>query len=117
MVSVGSLVNGSITAVLGSGTTSMSLASIDCQPRIEEPSKPSPSSNGPSSLNSEMGALKCCQVPSKSMNFKSTITTPLSLIVCKTSLGVIEAVTLLAVMCWDGEPSVCALGDLNRGRC
>ena len=80
-VSVGSLVKGSSTAVSGSGTTSMSLDSIDCQPRMEEPSKPSPSSNGASSLNSEIGAVKCCQVPIKSMNLMSTITAPLSLII------------------------------------
>ena len=43
--SVGSAMNGSITAVLGSGITSMSEAWIACQPRIEEPSNPSPSSN------------------------------------------------------------------------
>ena len=36
--------NGSITAVLASGMTSMSEAWIACQPRIDEPSKPSPSS-------------------------------------------------------------------------
>src|SRR5271157_1163998 len=42
--SVGSAVNGPVTAVVGSGITSMSLAWMGCQPRIEEPSKPRPSS-------------------------------------------------------------------------
>ena len=42
--SVGSAMNGSMTAVVGSGITSMSDAWIACQPRIEEPSNPSPSS-------------------------------------------------------------------------
>ncbi len=35
---------GSITAVVGSGITSMSEAWISAQPRMDEPSKPSPSS-------------------------------------------------------------------------
>ena len=74
----------------------MSLLSIDCQPRIEEPSKPRPSSNGASSLNSLIGAVKCCHVPSRSMNLRSTITAPLSLIICRTCFGVIGLVTLLA---------------------
>ena len=94
--SVGSLVNGSSTAVSGSGITSMSLLSIACHPRIDDPSKPRPSSKGASSLNSEVGAEKCCQVPSRSINLISTITTPLSLIICRTCLGVIGLVILLA---------------------
>src|SRR5271163_1404685 len=93
---VGSLVKGSITAESGSGITSMSLLSIDCHPRIDEPSKPRPSSKGASSLNSEIGAVKCCHVPSRSMNFTSTISTPLSLIIWRTCLGVIGSVSLLA---------------------
>ena len=40
--------NGSITAVVGSGMTSMSDALIGCQPRIDEPSKPLPSSKSSS---------------------------------------------------------------------
>src|ERR1700683_5461874 len=93
---VGSLVKGSITAESGSGMTSMSLLSIARHPRIDDPSKPRPSSKGASSLNSEIGAVKCCHVPSKSMNFTSTITAPLSLIIWRTCLGVIESVSLLA---------------------
>src|SRR6185503_18318341 len=45
---VGTAVKGSMVAVLGSGTMSMSEALIGCQPRIDEPSKPLPSSNNPS---------------------------------------------------------------------
>src|SRR5712664_3300968 len=95
-LSVGSLVNGSITAVSGSGITSMSLASIACQPRIDDPSKPRPSSKGASSLNSETGAVKCCHVPSRSINFTSTMTAPFSFMNCKTCFGVIDPVGLLA---------------------
>src|SRR2546421_1187030 len=64
--------NGSIKAVAGSGMASMSEASIDFQPRIEEPSKPKPSAKT-SSVNSPMGQLKCCQVPKVSTNLTSTI--------------------------------------------
>src|SRR5829696_9828530 len=50
----------------------MSDSEIPCQPRIEEPSKPSPSSNEVSS-KAEIGRVMCCQVPSRSQNFRSTI--------------------------------------------
>src|ERR1041385_4637089 len=62
---VGTAQNGSMNAVLGSGIASMSDASIDFQPRIDEPSKPNPSSKT-SSVSSAMGQLKCCQVPNVS---------------------------------------------------
>ena len=45
MSSVGCSVNGSTTAVSGSGIRSMSDSWISWNPRIDEPSKPSPSSN------------------------------------------------------------------------
>src|SRR5262252_4655851 len=93
---VGSAVNGSITAVAGSGITSMSLAWIGCQPRIDEPSKPSPSSNTASSI-SLGGAVKCCQVPKKSLNFKSTITAFCSFMNLTTSFGVIPAFLLVVL--------------------
>src|SRR2546430_4608611 len=104
-LSVGSLLNGSITAVSGSGTTSMSLDSMDCHPRIEEPSKPSPSSKADSSLNSEIGTVKCCHCPSRSINLISIITAPFSLIIARTCFGVIESVILLANF-GNGEPSL-----------
>src|SRR6059058_6066203 len=74
---VWSLVNGSIVAVSGSGTTSMSLAWMGIHPRMDDPSNPSPSSNT-ASVNSARGTVKCCQRPMKSMNFRSTITAFLS---------------------------------------
>src|ERR1041385_5342835 len=92
--SVGSVQNGSITAVLGSGMTSMSLAWIGCQPRIEEPSKPRPSSNTASSI-SLGGTVKCCQMPRKSLNFKSMATAFCSCINFSTSFGVIPSILLL----------------------
>src|SRR6266568_3464162 len=70
--SVGSAMNGSVTAVEASGTTNMSEAWIACQPRMDEPSKPEPSSKSPS-VSSLTGIVKCCQIPRKSMNFRSTI--------------------------------------------
>src|SRR6267142_1651251 len=84
--SVGSFMNGSITPVSGSGTTSMSLAWMGIQPRMEEPSKPSPSSNTPS-VSSASGTVKCCQRPRKSMNLRSTITAFLSCAYPITSFG------------------------------
>jgi hypothetical protein len=65
-------VNGSRSAVDASGISSMSLSEMPCQPRIEEPSKPSPSSNADSS-SPATGSVTCCQVPSRSQNFRSTI--------------------------------------------
>src|SRR5437762_13294854 len=69
---VGTAQNGSTNAVLGSGMASMSDASILFQPRMLEPSKPKPSLKT-SSVNSRMGQLKCCQVPTVSTNSMSTI--------------------------------------------
>ena len=85
MERVGSFMNGSITAVSGSGTTSMSLAWMGAHPRIEDPSNPSPSSKT-ASVSSAMGMVKCCQRPMKSMNFRSTITAFLSAANPRTSL-------------------------------
>src|ERR1700693_743054 len=75
--SVASFMNGSRMPVSASGTTSMSLAWIGIHPRIDEPSKPRPSSNT-SSVSSASGMVKCCQRPRKSMNLRSTITAFLS---------------------------------------
>src|SRR5437773_12348187 len=85
---VESAINGSMKAVAGSGMASMSEASIDFQPRMEEPSKPSPSLKE-SSLNSPKGRVKCCQVPKVSTNFTSTILAPAFLAISKTCLGVL----------------------------
>ena len=70
--SVGASVNGSRIAVSACGISSMSLSEIPCQPRIEEPSKPRPSSNDASS-NADSGSVMCCQAPSRSVNLRSTI--------------------------------------------
>jgi hypothetical protein len=70
--SVGTSVAGSRMALEASGIRSMSLSEIPCQPRIEEPSKPRPSSNADSS-KPLIGSDTCCHVPSRSQNFRSTI--------------------------------------------
>src|SRR5689334_18349644 len=85
---VGIAQKGSIKAVLGSGIASMSEASIDFQPRMEEPSKPRPSAKD-SSVNSAMGQLKCCQVPKVSTNLMSTILAPFFLAISRTLLGLL----------------------------
>src|SRR5277367_1800953 len=72
---VGTLQNGSMKAVAGSGMASMSEASMDFQPRMDEPSKPKPSLKT-SAVSSLIGTLKCCQVPKVSTNFTSTILAP-----------------------------------------
>src|SRR5579884_318705 len=86
-LSVGSAQNGSIKAVSGSGMASMSLASMLFQPRMEEPSKPNPSSNI-SSVSSPAGTVKCCQVPKVSTNLMSTIFAPCFFAISITLLGV-----------------------------
>src|SRR6185503_1761916 len=86
--SVESAMNGSMKAVSGSGIASMSDASIDFQPRIDEPSKPSPSLKD-SSLISPKGSVKCCQVPNVSTNFTSTIFAPAFLAISNACLGVL----------------------------
>src|SRR5437870_11817769 len=85
---VESAMNGSMKAVAGSGMANMSEASIDFQPRMEEPSKPRPSLKE-SSFNSLKGRVKCCQVPKVSTNFTSTILAPAFLAISNTCLGVL----------------------------
>src|SRR5262245_59098868 len=63
--------NGSRRADVGSGRIFMSEALIGCQPRTDEPSKPRPSSKS-SSERRLMGIVVCCQMPGRSMNFRST---------------------------------------------
>src|SRR6185503_14722599 len=92
--SVGTAQNGSIKAVLASGMASMSEASMDFHPRMDDPSKPKPSVNT-SSVNSAMGQLKCCQVPKVSTNFTSTILAPCFLASSITPFGV-----LMSRDCW-----------------
>src|SRR2546421_3529264 len=87
---VGTAQNGSMNALAGSGMASMSEASMDFQPRMDEPSKPSPSEKD-SSLSSEIGQLKCCQVPKVSTNLMSNIFAPDFLASSKTLFGVAAA--------------------------
>src|SRR6266498_4039013 len=87
---VDSAMNGSMKAVAGSGMANMSEASIDFQPRMEEPSKPRPSLKE-SSVNSLKGRVKCCQVPKVSTNFTSTILAPAFLAISNACLGVLTS--------------------------
>src|SRR5215472_18687183 len=68
---------------------SMSDSSMVWNPRMEEPSKPSPSSKM-SSFSSDTGIEKCCQRPGRSMKRRSTIFAPLSLAIFRTSFGVMR---------------------------
>ena len=81
-----------MTAVSGSGIRSMSDSWISWNPRIDEPSKPSPSSKT-SSVSSCAGIEKCCIRPGRSQNRTSTISTPSSLTSFRTSPGVATAHT------------------------
>src|SRR5207302_3671273 len=89
---VGSALKMSIQAVVGSGITSMSEALMTLQPRMLEPSNPRPSVKISSSYSVRV-VVKCCQVPSKSVNLKSINFTSLSLIILLTS----DAVLSLAI--------------------
>ncbi len=71
-LTVGFAKNGSMRPVAGSGTAIMSDSWMPIQPRIDEPSNPRPSSKVPSSSTST-GNEQCCQLPSMSTNFRSTI--------------------------------------------
>src|SRR5208283_4622625 len=87
--------NGSMKAVAASGKTSMSEALIALHPRIDEPSKPSPSLKI-SSVSSETGTAKCCHVPCMSQSLRSTILTSLVLARLSTSLGVIYVLDFIS---------------------
>ena len=80
--------NGSITAVFGSGTTSMSELWISNQPLMDEPSKPRPSSKIPS-FSSCSGTAKWRQRPMKSMKRRLTICAPCSFAYESTSFAVL----------------------------
>ena len=66
-----------MNAVVASGISSMSDSWISWKPRIEEPSNPSPLSKS-SASSAASGRLMCCQVPGRSTNLRSTISTPRS---------------------------------------
>src|SRR5512135_2599628 len=91
---VGTAQNGSMKAVTGSGMASMSEASIDFQPRMDEPSKPRPSVKI-SSVSSATGQEKCCQVPKVSTNLMSIILAPDFLASSMTSFGVAGLVAMV----------------------
>src|SRR5262245_28329262 len=84
-----------MNAVSGSGTINMSLSLIACQPRIEEPSNPSPFSNTPSSI-SPIGNEQCCHVPGQSVKRRSTILTLFFLAYSSTSLAFIRSFSPLS---------------------
>src|SRR5438552_952793 len=99
---VGTAMKGSMKAVAGSGMASMSLASMLFQPRIEEPSNPSPSLKM-SSLISLIGRLKCCQVPKVSTNFTSTILAPSFFAISNTLLSVLMFSVGLVFVLWESR--------------
>ena len=103
-LTVGSRKNGSITVVSGSGMASMSDTLIFCQPRIDDPSNPTPSSKVPTSQVS-IGKEQCCQVPRRSVNFRSTMRALCFLAKSKNSLGVMEAFLLVVVIGDASRPS------------
>src|SRR5882724_4565267 len=80
---------GSILAVSGTGTRSMSDSLMACQPRMEEPSKPKPCSKL-WRVSSLIGVVVCCQSPGKSMKRRSTNSTFFCSQSLSTSRGVIE---------------------------
>ena len=75
--SVFSARNGSMNAVVASGSSIMSDSWICWKPRIDEPSKARPSVNTDAS-NDSTGTLKCCIVPGRSQKRTSTNFTPSS---------------------------------------
>src|SRR6185437_9921615 len=111
--SVGTAQKGSMNAVLGSGIASMSEASMLFQPRMLEPSKPSPSSKT-SSVSSLMGQLKCCHVPKVSTNLMSTILAPLFLASSSTLLGVLIEFSFLFVRYFKHLPRNFVSGRNNK---
>ncbi len=76
--------NGSMYAVVGSGNSDMSDSWMAWKPRIEEPSKPRPSSKTDWS-NDDTGTVKCCITPGRSQKRTSTISTPSSLMYLSSS--------------------------------
>src|SRR5260370_34088895 len=86
-------VNGSTKAVVGSGTTSVSLSWICWKRRIDEPSNPMPSLRA-STFTALGGTEKCCHTPGKSVNRRSTIWTFSSLIVFTRSSAVAQFGTM-----------------------
>src|SRR4051812_10946292 len=97
----------------------MSDALIGCQPRIDEPSKPMPSSNSASSRR-HAGIVVCCHTPGKSMNLRSTNLTSCFFASSMASLGVISDCFLStfagadAHRLFDGRNEDLAVADASR---
>ncbi len=64
--------------MVGSGNSDMSDSWMAWKPRMDEPSKASPSSKTDWSKD-EIGTVKCCMMPGRSQKRTSTISTPSSL--------------------------------------
>jgi hypothetical protein len=80
--------NGSMLAVLASGMSCMSEASIPFHPAIDEPSKAWPDVNL-SSSKCEIGTVTCCSLPRVSVKRKSTNLTSFSFTIFITSATVL----------------------------
>src|SRR6478672_1697619 len=78
MFSVFEVRKGSRYAVVGSGNSAMSDSLMAWKPRMEDPSKLSPSSKTAWSKD-ETGTVKCCMIPGRSQKRTSIISTPSSL--------------------------------------
>src|SRR6476661_9980174 len=83
-------------AVLGSGISSMSDASMPFQPAIDEPSNAWPELNL-SSSKCDTGTVVCCSLPRVSVKRKSTNLTSLSFTIFITSATVLAAINLSPV--------------------
>src|SRR5438132_7134757 len=83
----------------------MSDSWISWNPRIDEPSKPNPSSNA-SSVSSPIGTEKCCISPGRSQNRRSTICAPAASASLITSAGVVVPPIAVALPSQGGEGSV-----------
>src|SRR5580765_6663227 len=88
-ISVGNAVNGSSTALSGSGISTMSESLIPFHPEIDEPSNILPSSNSESSTAVDGNVTWCCN-PRMSAKRKSTNSTLLSLISLVTLAAAME---------------------------
>src|SRR5262249_37037598 len=108
--------NGSRKAVVGSGTTSMSLSWISWKPRIEDPSKPMPSVKA-SASTALGGTEKCCQTPGKSVNRTSIIWTLLSLTALRTSSAVTQLRNMASVPSNSGSRMLSGTADQPLRSC
>src|SRR3954467_7518034 len=89
MTSVGCWRNGSMYAVEGSGSSSMSDSWICWKPRIDEPSNISPSLNT-LSPKLDAGKVKCCITPGRSQNRTSMNCTSFFLMYERTSSALLN---------------------------